>query len=150
MKIRHFFQQLDETQVLAAIRAAEEKTTSPIHVFISHRRPKDIMAAAQKEFVKLGLAKLPGLSPRSPDKSGAGSDAVLIYVAPKEHKFAMIGGQAVHQQCGDEFWQSVTAEMSGHFRAGRFTEGVTHGVAKAGDLLAKHFPRSAEGTSNHG
>ena len=35
--------------------------------------------------------------------------------------------------------------MTGHFRQGQFTEGIIHGIHKAGELLAKHFP----GKPNH-
>jgi hypothetical protein len=31
--------------------------------------------------------------------------------------------------------------MSGHFKQGQFTEGLLHGIARAGELLAAHFPR---------
>jgi putative membrane protein len=31
--------------------------------------------------------------------------------------------------------------MEDHFRATRFTEGLVLGIQKAGELLAKHFPR---------
>jgi uncharacterized membrane protein len=67
-------------------------------------------------------------------------NGVLIYVAPKAHKFAVIGDQAVHGKCGDVFWQALAAEMSGHFKKSDFTEGILHGVRKAGELLAAHFP----------
>jgi uncharacterized membrane protein len=39
--------------------------------------------------------------------------------------------------------------MSGHFKQGQFTEGLLHGIARAGELLAAHFPsrpiRQAQG-----
>jgi uncharacterized membrane protein len=33
--------------------------------------------------------------------------------------------------------------MGGHFKRGEFTEGIVHGIDRAGDLLAKTFPRIA-------
>ena len=35
--------------------------------------------------------------------------------------------------------------MSGHFRKGDFTAGLVHGVEKAGELLAAHFPPTPDG-----
>jgi uncharacterized membrane protein len=49
----------------------------------------------------------------------------------------------VHKKCGDVFWQALAAEMSGHFKKSDFTEGILHGIRKAGELLAAHFPRQA-------
>jgi uncharacterized membrane protein len=31
--------------------------------------------------------------------------------------------------------------MSGYFHRSEFTSGIVHGIRKAGDLLAEHFPR---------
>jgi uncharacterized membrane protein len=66
---------------------------------------------------------------------------VLIFVTPRSRKFAVIGDAGVHAKCGDAFWQELAQAMTGHFRKSEFTEGITHGVSKAGELLAEHFPR---------
>jgi uncharacterized membrane protein len=31
--------------------------------------------------------------------------------------------------------------MTAHFKEGHFNRGLLHGIAKAGTLLAEHFPR---------
>ncbi len=67
-------------------------------------------------------------------------NGVLIYVAPRARKFAIIGDAGVHERCGDAFWTDVAGEMTNHFKQTRFTEGILHGIQKAGELLAKHFP----------
>jgi uncharacterized membrane protein len=71
-------------------------------------------------------------------------NAVLFFVAPASHTFAVIGDEAVHQQCGDAFWQELAGAMTGHFKRGEFTAGLLHGVARAGALLAEHFPRQPD------
>ena len=67
-------------------------------------------------------------------------NGVLIYVAPRVRKFAIIGDEAVHAKCGDGFWKDVASEMAAHFRGGKFTEAIVHGINSAGKLLAEHFP----------
>ena len=67
-------------------------------------------------------------------------NGVLIFVAPRTHKFAIIGDAGVHEKCGDPFWQELAAAMTEHFRNHQFTEGIVHGVTRAGELLARHFP----------
>jgi uncharacterized membrane protein len=50
----------------------------------------------------------------------------------------------VHDKCGDPFWRLLTAAMALHFKRGEFTEGLVHGIEKAGALLAEHFPRNPD------
>src|ERR1039458_4240656 len=69
------------------------------------------------------------------------SEDKRCFVAPRAHKFAVIGDEAVHAKCGDEFWRQLADAMAGYFRRSEFTPGIIHGVQKAGELLAEHFPR---------
>lgn len=129
MKARDFLSQLEHDAIVKAIAEAEAKMRGEIRVFISRKEPEDAVAAAEKVFHHLKMHK-------SREQNG-----VLLFVAPRVKKFAVIGDSAVHAQCGDEFWKEVTQEMSGHFRKGEFTGGILHGVRRAGKLLAEHFPR---------
>jgi uncharacterized membrane protein len=129
MKPRHFLKQLEHDRIVSAIADAEKKTSGQIRVLVSHREIDDPVAAAAKESQRLGLHRTPQ------------RNAVLIFVAPRSHRFAVIGDQGVHEKCGEAFWTDLTAAMSGHFKQGQFTEGLLHGIARAGELLAAHFPR---------
>jgi uncharacterized membrane protein len=128
MHPRNFSKHLHHDSVVTAIRDAENKTSGKIHVSISPKHADDPVAVAQAEFLRLGLDK-------SPERN-----SVLIFVAPRARKFAIIGDEAVHAKCGDEFWRHLAEAMTGYFRNSEFTPGIIHGVQKAGDLLAAHFP----------
>jgi uncharacterized membrane protein len=128
MKIKHFLNQLEHDQVVKAIADAESKMCGEIRVLISRKQPGDPVRAAQESFFKLGMA-------RTKMRNG-----VLIYIAPRSRKFAIIGDQAVHEKCGDAFWKEVADEMSAHFRGGDCTQAILHGIDRAGKLLAEHFP----------
>ena len=132
MNHRHFINQLEQDRIVEAIRLAESKSSGEVRVFISHKSVDEPLAAAQAAFVKLGMSQ-------TREKNG-----VLIFVAPKTHKFSVIGDAGIHQRCGESFWRQVADEMSRHFKRGEFTEGILHGVGKAGDLLAQHFPRRSD------
>lgn len=125
-----FARHLQHHGIIAAIHDAEQNTTGPIRVSISHKRVDDPVGAAQTEFLRLGLDQAPA------------RNGVLIFVAPRTHKFAVIGDAAVHAKCGAEFWKKLADAMTGYFRKSEFTPGIIHGIQKAGELLAKHFPRS--------
>jgi uncharacterized membrane protein len=130
MKAPKFVQQLREHEIVAAIRAAERKTSGEVRVFISHQKDVlDPVAAAQQEFNRLGMLK-------TRDRN-----SVLIYLAPGPRKFAVIGDTGVHARCGDAFWTELAHSMSARFRSGEFTEGIVQGINRAGELLAEHFPR---------
>ena len=129
MRPHAFSKHLDHASIVAAIRDAELKTTGQIRVRISPKHIDDPVPAAQAEFLRQGLQN-------SPEQN-----AVLIFVAPRAHKFAIFGGEAVHAQCGDAFWRELVEAMAAYFRRSEFTPGIIHGVQKAGELLAQHFPR---------
>ena len=130
MKKPEFIQQLREAEIVAAIRAAELKTSGEVRVFISQQKDvTDPVAAAQEQFTRLGMAQ-------TRDRNG-----VLIFLAPGPRKFAVIGDTGVHTHCGDAFWQELARAMSEHFRKAEFTEGIVQGINRAGELLAEHFPR---------
>jgi uncharacterized membrane protein len=124
---------IDHAQVSAAIAAAERQTSGRIHVLVGRHRALQPIAAAQRHFARLS----PGGTPQP--------NGILIFVAPRSHTFAIVGGRAVHEQCGNAFWSEVTAAMSGYFKKGDFTDGLVHGVERAGALLAEHFPAAPGG-----
>ena len=122
---------IDHERVVAAIVAAEQLTSGEIRVVVARHKAADPVAAATKHFERLGMT-------RTQHRNG-----VLIYLAPRSRTFAVIGDTAVHEKCGDAFWRLLTSAMALHFKRGEFTEGLVHGIERAGHLLAGHFPRGA-------
>ena len=68
-------------------------------------------------------------------------NAVLIFVAPREHKFAVVGDKAIHEKCGDEFWQRIVGRMRAHFQNEKFTHALVQAIQEIGKVLAAHFPK---------
>ncbi len=132
MKLKEFLNQLEQDKIVAAIRAAEQKTSGEIRVFVSRRKPDDALGTAEWQFKQLGMHK-------TKHRNG-----VLIFVAPTGRTFAVVGDSGVHKKCGDAFWRAVTDEMSTRFKKGEFTSGILHAIEKAGDLLAQHFPHQPD------
>ena len=132
MREKDFLKQLRHDDIVAAIRDAEHRTSGEIRVFISHKPIEDPVASAQSAFQHLGMEKT------------REHNAVLIFVAPRTHKFAVIGDDGVHAKCGDGFWQELAKAMTDHFRKSEFTPGIVLGVKRAGELLAQHFPRRSD------
>jgi uncharacterized membrane protein len=132
VKTRTFFNQLDNDRMVAAIAAAERTTSGEIRVYVSRRDVANAQQSAVRAFERLGMHKTKL------------RNAVLIYVAPKSQRFAIIGDEAVHAKCGQPFWDAVAAGMSERFRSGDMTGAIVHGIENAGKRLARHFPRSRD------
>lgn len=123
---------VDDARVVAAIVAAEQRTSGEIRVLVSRQKTDEPVAAAQKHFERLGMTNT------------AARNGVLIFVAPAGKTFAVIGDRGVHEKCGEAFWAGVAGAMTEHFKRGQFTEGLVLGIERAGALLAEHFPRQPD------
>ena len=71
-------------------------------------------------------------------------NAVLIFVAPRAQKFAIVGDEGVHQKCGAEFWQKLVDAMRDHFQKENFTEALVKAIGDTEQLLARYFPRTPD------
>ena len=129
MKTNAFLHALDNDRIVAAILEAENRSRGEIRVHVTNQEVAEVEAAARAQFEKLEMTKT------------ALRNGVLIYVAPRSQRFAVIGDAGIHERCGAAFWSDVAAAMQADFRAGRFTDGIVEGVKEAGDALARYFPR---------
>ena len=131
MRTREFLTKLEHDRIVQAIREAEMKTSGEIRVLIQRGKLKsDPVVAAQRKFRRLDMHKT------------RERNAVLIFVAPRAHKFAVIGDKAVHEKCGEEFWQHIVEEMRTHFQNEKFSHALVEAIEKIGKVLASHFPRA--------
>ena len=127
-----FHAEIDKARLIAAIADAERATTGKIYVYVSHRAITDPMAAAQKRFARLGLSRIH-------DHRAS----VLLYLAPLTKKFAIIGDTAIHDRCGDSYWNQLAESLSSDLKTGNATRALLNAVASLKRTLAEHFPASA-------
>jgi len=131
MRTRAFLSKLEHDRIVQTIREAESKTSGEIRVFVQRGKLKsDPLAAAQKKFRQLHMHKT------------RESNAVLIFVAPRAHKFAVVGDKAIHEKCGDEFWQRVVTRMRTHFQNENFSDALVEAIKEIGSVMASHFPKT--------
>src|ERR1700719_2141737 len=135
MRTKEFLSKLEHDRIVAAIRDAESKTSGQIRVFVQRGKLEvDPLIAAQRKFHRLGMHKTPE------------RNAVLIFVAPRAHKFAVVGDKAIHEKCGESFWQRLVDGMREHFRNEKFTDAVVDAIEEAGRALVAHFPKRPTST----
>lgn len=131
MRVKHFLNSLENERVHRAIRAAEEGTSGDVVVHISNLRVNDPVAIARSEFKKLGL------------DAETKTASLLIFLAPKSKKFAVVGGADLHEKVGQAWWDELAALLAEHFKAGRYTDGLEAAIQRAGTALKHHFPATA-------
>lgn len=131
MRTHRFIRQLEHDRIVNAIKAAEAKTSGQIRVFLQRGKfEEDALTRARKKFAQLAMAKT------------RERNAILIFVAPREQKFAVVGDEGVHQKCGDKFWHDLVARMREHFLREDFTEALVEAITATGELLARYFPKT--------
>jgi uncharacterized membrane protein len=132
MRTKEFLNKLEHDRIVQAIRDAESKTSGRIRVYLQRGELKeDPVIAAQKRFHRLGMHKT------------SEHNAVLIFVAPRAHKFAVVGDKSIHEKCGAQLWQRIVDLMREHFQNERFSEAIVHAINEVGKILAAHFPRGS-------
>lgn len=133
MRTKEFMARLDHERIVAAIAAAEAKTSGEIRVYVQRGEvAEDPLSFAEKKFIELGMEKT------------AERNGVLILVAPRAQKFAVVGDEGVHRQCGQAYWEELVATMRGHFKREAFTDALLEGIQSTGHLLEQHFPRQSD------
>jgi uncharacterized membrane protein len=132
MRTREFLSKIEHDRIVQAIREGESRTSGEIRVFIQRGKlTADPLVAAQKKFHQLRM------------HTTRERNAVLIFVAPRAHKFAVVGDKAIHEKCGDEFWQRIVDGMRVHFQNEKFSHAMVEAINEIGKLLAAHFPKTA-------
>ncbi len=132
MRTKEFLSKLEHDRIVAAIRDAESKTSGQIRVFIQRGKLSvEPLVVAQKKFQRLGMHKTPE------------RNAVLIFVAPRAHKFAVVGDKAIHEKCGAQLWQRLVEGMGEYFRNEKFSDALVEAIEEAGKALAVYFPPKA-------
>lgn len=63
-------------------------------------------------------------------------NGVLIYVAIKDRKLAIIGDTGINEVVPSDFWDSTRDLLVTHFKDGKYVEGLVHAIEEAGKVLS--------------
>jgi uncharacterized membrane protein len=119
---------IDKERIQQAIRKVERRSTGEIRVSVSPLFWGSVRKAAERAFERLGMT------------ATRDRNAVLFFVVPSRHRFAVLGDSGIHERAGQEFWQRIVRCVSAKFHQGDFTDGVVAGIEAVGEKLAEHFP----------
>ncbi len=129
-----FFSEAEQKRLREAIAAAERRTSGEIRLHVERDVPTAAPASgdpyqrAREVFAGLGM------------HDTAERNGVLVYLATRARKFAIVGDEQLHQRVGEAFWNDVRDLLAQQFGRDRFVEGLEGGVALIGEKLREHFP----------
>jgi len=124
----NFFTPEQQEDIRQAIMNAELDTSGEIRVHIENTCKGDVLDRALEVFARLGMGK-------TENRNG-----VLIYLAVKNRKFAIIGDEGIHAVVTENFWENIKHKMMNQFRENHFTEGLIEAISETGKQLKKYFP----------
>ena len=118
----------EDRRVVEAIKQAELNTSGEIKVHIENHCRGNVEKRSLVVFNKLKLNQ-------TQLRNG-----VLIYLAVRDHKFAILGDEGINNTVEDTFWNDVRDMMAREFKQGRFAEGLERGILRCGEKLKTYFP----------
>ncbi len=125
---KDFFSIQEREDIKQAIMNAELDTSGEIRVHIENNCSGDVLDRAAFIFKQLGM------------NNTELRNGVLIYLAVKNRRFAIIGDTGIHQVVPENYWNDIKSNMLNQFRENRFTDGLLEAIAATGIQLKKHFP----------
>jgi uncharacterized membrane protein len=123
-----FFKPEEEERIVESILTAERHTSGEIRVHLEDNCEGDIIAEAQKTFMRLGMHKT------------AARNGVLIFLAPERKSFAIIGDKGINEVVPENFWAEERDLMGSHFMKGDFAGGICAAIGQVGEKLKAYFP----------
>lgn len=123
-----YFTPEQKDAMVAAIQQAEKDTSGEIRIHFENHTRKAVLDRAAQVFAELKMHKT------------AQRNGVLVYVALKDHKLAILGDAGINAKVPADFWDEIKNRMVEKFKAGQVCEGVCEAVIAAGQQLKAFFP----------
>jgi len=131
------FSEAEQQQIVAAIQAAEKRTSGEIRVFVESRcRFVDPLDRAAEVFASLRMQQTEA------------RNGVLVYVALKDRQLALFGDKGIHEKVGEPFWNEQVKDILSHFNKANYAEGIATVVTGIGEALYRHFPYDRDTDKN--
>jgi uncharacterized membrane protein len=123
-----FFTQIQQEQIVDAIKTAELNTSGEIRLHIEPACEGDAYERALEVFKSLGM------------HATELHNGVLIYVAYEAKKLAIVGDKGIHEKVSQQFWDAEKELLVAHFKQGNHAEGLVKAIADVGEKLKVFFP----------
>jgi len=130
-----FISKAEQALIVKAIESAELNTSGEIRVHIESSCKSDPVERAIFIFNKLKMFQ-------TKERNG-----VLIYIAFKSRKFAIIGDIGINAKVSANFWDDVKNKLLNYFALGDIVSGLTLAIFMSGEKLKEYFPYQTDDTN---
>ncbi len=128
-KKKDFFNAEEQQRMVQAVKLAEVNTSGEVRVFVEgHCEYVDPVDRAREIFFQLKM-----------DATGD-RNAVLFYIAIKDHQLALFADEGIYQRLGAEYWHEEVRNIIGDFSNNDIVGGICHCVTDIGNALKEQFP----------
>ncbi|MEO6548839.1 MAG: TPM domain-containing protein [Ferruginibacter sp.] len=128
-KKKAFFSEIEQARVVQAITLAEKETSGEIRIYVEERNPLvDPLERAAEIFLKLEM------------QNTKHRNAVLLYIAMKDHELALFGDEGIHSRVGGEYWETSVKKMISQFTNQHIVTGIEQCIYQVGQTLKETFP----------
>jgi uncharacterized membrane protein len=127
------FSPKEEQDIVAAIAAAERRTTGEIRMFIESICERDHPVERAVEVFQLHGMYHTQMR-----------NAVLLYLAYDSRQFAIWGDSGIHEIVGHNFWEAEKKLLRTYLQRDEAAAGICAVIAQIGEQLRLHFPASPD------
>ncbi len=126
---KKFFSSEEQQLIVSAIQNAERSTSGEVRVYVESRCSyMDALDRAVEIFAQMGM------------QATEERNAVLVYVALKDHQLAVFGDEGIHRKVGYEYWNTEVKKMIMDFNRDNYAKGIAGCVEDIGQALQHFFP----------
>ena len=124
-----YFTAQQQEKIIEAIQQSEKRTSGEIRVYIESRcKYVEPLDRAVELFYGLKMNET------------VERNAVLVYIAIKDHQLAIFADEGIHAKTGADFWKREVQLMINQFNKEDYASGLVTVIQEIGDALYEHFP----------
>lgn len=119
----------EKKRLVEAIKSVEGRTSGEVRLYIEGECPADTpMLRCIELFQHLDMHKTKL------------RNAVLIYLATNDRKYAIFGDKGIYEKAGVSYWQSKANVLVEHLQKGALALGLEKTIIEIGQSLSEFYP----------
>lgn len=130
--LEDYLSRAEQDRIVEAIRSAEGRTSGELRIHLEPNCPGDALEHATAVFNHLQM------------HNTALRNAVFIYCAVEDRKFALLGDSGIHERVGETYWRDLASRVQEEIHNNSLAAGLCLAAETIGESLSQHFPRAKD------